>query len=76
MDSSADEALRPLVLIDTAGCGMEERADEDSDSKRNEGEAAAGLAHARRLAEAGVRTEHIGMITPYNAQVQRPLHPW
>lgn len=27
------------MLIDTAGCGMEEAADEDSDSKRNEGEA-------------------------------------
>ena len=34
-----NEALGPLVLLDTAGCGMEEAADEDSDSKRNEGEA-------------------------------------
>ena len=38
MDAEAEE-LGPLVLIDTAGCGMEEAADEDSDSKRNEGEA-------------------------------------
>ncbi len=30
--------MGPLVLIDTAGCGMEEAVDEDSDSKRNEGE--------------------------------------
>lgn len=37
-----DEAVGPLVLIDTAGCGMEEVADEDSDSKRNEGEAKVG----------------------------------
>ena len=29
------------MLIDTAGCGMEEAADKDSDSKRNEGEAKA-----------------------------------
>ena len=27
------------MLLDTAGCGMEEAADEDSDSKWNEGEA-------------------------------------
>ena len=33
------EELGPLVLIDTAGCGMEEAVDEDSDSRRNEGEA-------------------------------------
>jgi hypothetical protein len=38
VDAEAEE-LGPLVLIDTAGCGMEEAADEDSDSKRNEGEA-------------------------------------
>ena len=37
--AGAGEELGPLVLIDTAGCGMEEAADEDSDSKRNEGEA-------------------------------------
>ena len=37
--AAAGEELGPLVLIDTAGCGMEEVADEDSDSKRNEGEA-------------------------------------
>ncbi len=34
--STTEEALGPLVLIDTAGCGMEEAADEDSGSKRNE----------------------------------------
>lgn len=58
-----------LTLIDTAGCGMEEAADEDSDSKRNEGEAQVTLAHARRLVSAGIRPEDIGIITPYNAQV-------
>ena len=58
-----------LLLIDTAGCGMEEAADADSDSKRNQGEAAVALAHAHRLVAAGVRPQDIGVITPYNAQV-------
>lgn len=58
-----------LLLIDTAGCGMEEAADADSDSKRNPGEAAATLQHAQRLVAAGVRPQDIGLITPYNAQV-------
>ncbi len=59
-----------LTLIDTAGCGMEEAADEDSDSKRNEGEARVTIAHAQRLVSGGVRPEDIGIITPYNAQVE------
>ena len=36
---AGSEALGPLLLIDTAGCDLDETADEDSDSKRNEGEA-------------------------------------
>ena len=32
-----------LLLIDTAGCDMEEQAEEDGDSKRNDGEAKVGL---------------------------------
>ena len=28
-----------LLLIDTAGCGCDEQTEEDSDSKRNDGEA-------------------------------------
>lgn len=66
------EALGTLLLVDTAGCGMDEAAEPDSDSKRNEGEAAATLAHAQRLVSAGVRPQDIGVITPYNAQVCAP----
>lgn len=58
-----------LTLIDTAGCGMEEAAAEDSDSKHNEGEARVTLSHAQLLIDGGVRPEDIGIITPYNAQV-------
>lgn len=28
-----------LLMVDTAGCAMDEQAEEDGDSKRNEGEA-------------------------------------
>uniref|UniRef100_A0A7C9ADE8 DNA helicase n=2 Tax=Opuntia streptacantha TaxID=393608 RepID=A0A7C9ADE8_OPUST len=57
-----------LLLIDTAGCDMEEKKDEE-DSTLNEGEADVAIAHAKRLVESGVRASDIGIITPYNAQV-------
>lgn len=64
--SSATEAI--LVIIDTAGCDMEEKKDEE-DSTMNEGEAKVALAHAKRLVESGVNSTEIGIITPYAAQV-------
>ncbi|KAK1282076.1 hypothetical protein QJS10_CPB22g01375 [Acorus calamus] len=57
-----------LVLIDIAGCDMEEKKDEE-ESTMNEGEAAVAIAHAKRLVEGGVRPSDIGIITPYAAQV-------
>ena len=33
------EPMPVLLLIDTAGCGMEERVEEEGDSKSNDGEA-------------------------------------
>ncbi|KAH7283021.1 hypothetical protein KP509_35G057100 [Ceratopteris richardii] len=57
-----------LVLIDTAGCDMEEKKDEE-DSSFNEGEAKVALAHAKRLVESGISPLDIGIITPYAAQV-------
>lgn len=35
-----------LLLIDTAGCDMEEQAEEDGDSKHNDGEAKVGVMSA------------------------------
>ncbi|RWR73779.1 DNA-binding protein SMUBP-2 [Cinnamomum micranthum f. kanehirae] len=64
--SSSTEST--LILIDTAGCDMEEKKDEE-DSTLNEGEAAVAIAHSKRLVESGVRSSHIGIITPYAAQV-------
>ncbi|XP_011075212.2 DNA-binding protein SMUBP-2 [Sesamum indicum] len=57
-----------LLLVDIAGCDMEEKKDEE-DSTLNEGEAAVAIAHARRLVESGVQAANIGIITPYAAQV-------
>ena len=64
-----------LLLIDSAGCDMEEAAPEGgaapdaAESKSNEGEARVALAHAERLVAAGVPAASIGVISPYSAQV-------
>ncbi|OIV92335.1 hypothetical protein TanjilG_10545 [Lupinus angustifolius] len=57
-----------LLLIDIAGCDMEEKKDEE-DSTLNEGEAEVAMAHANRLVQSGVLPSDIGIITPYAAQV-------
>ncbi|GLJ21851.1 hypothetical protein SUGI_0408590 [Cryptomeria japonica] len=57
-----------LILIDIAGCDMEEKKD-DEDSTMNEGEATVALGHAKKLVESGVNSSDIGIITPYAAQV-------
>lgn len=59
-----------LMLVDTAGCDMEEHCEEEGDSKDNPGEAAAVMALIRRLIRSGaVSPEDVGVITPYSAQV-------
>ncbi|KAL6763961.1 P-loop containing nucleoside triphosphate hydrolase protein [Haematococcus lacustris] len=62
-------ALPVLLLIDTAGCGFEEEAEEEGDSKANPGEARAVMAHVKALVKAGVAPADIGVISAYNAQV-------
>ena len=64
-------ALLPaLVLVDTAGCGFEERREEGGDSTGNPDEARVAFAIARRLVSSGsVRPEELGIIAPYSAQV-------
>ncbi|CAN1842998.1 DNA-binding protein SMUBP-2 [Linum perenne] len=57
-----------LLLVDIAGCDMEEKKDEE-DSTLNEGEAKVAIAHAKRLVLSGVQASDIGIITPYAAQV-------
>ena len=61
---------RPLVFIDTAGRGFEDDTPEDSESRRNEGEAGLAAGEVRKLL-ALLPQEDIAVISPYDAQVQR-----
>lgn len=66
-----------VVLVDTAGCDMEEETDPDGASTLNREEARVVMAHAEALVAAGVPPAVIGIISPYNAQVAllRELRP-
>jgi ATP-dependent RNA/DNA helicase IGHMBP2 len=59
-----------LLFVDTAGRGFDEAKAGDQGSTFNEGEAALALDLARRLVEQGLEAEHIGILSPYSAQVQ------
>lgn len=58
----------PLMMIDTAGCSMEEIS--SSTSKANEGEAALVCHHIDALIKSGLDEDDIAVITPYNLQVE------
>ena len=47
--SASAEDVPVLLMIDTAGCDMEEQSEEDGDSKRNEGEAKVRLTCIRPI---------------------------
>ena len=67
-DSEDDPPV--LLMIDTAGCEMDERVEEDGESKENPDEAAVVLEVVRRLVSLhDVSVDEIGVITPYNGQV-------
>lgn len=68
--ASTDETGLPVILIDTAGCDLEEEEEAKGDSRSNEGETKVVVAHVDSLLRAGVRPEEIAVITPYNAQVE------
>ncbi|KAG6612050.1 DNA-binding protein SMUBP-2 [Phytophthora cinnamomi] len=74
-----DELLdATLLLLDTAGCELEEDANDEDDrsqsilqlSKSNEGEARVVARHVRALLESGLKEDEVAVITPYNKQVQ------
>jgi superfamily I DNA and/or RNA helicase len=71
IDTANTTRLLPaLVLIDTAGCGMEERVEEEGDSTGNPGEARVAFAVAKRLIfSRSVKPTELGIIAPYSAQV-------
>eukprot|EP00035_Acanthoeca_spectabilis_P014300 m.271702 g.271702 ORF g.271702 m.271702 type:complete len:1117 (-) comp16102_c1_seq1:568-3918(-) len=66
-----DNTEVPLVYVDTVGCGFDESvAKEDEDaSVSNEGEATIIEHQVRALLGAGLTQDDIGIITPYNGQV-------
>ncbi|NXC35672.1 SMBP2 protein, partial [Campylorhamphus procurvoides] len=67
--SSTEETTIPLLLIDTAGCGLFELEEEDEQSKGNPGEVQLAGLHVQALVEAGVKAKDIAVVAPYNLQV-------
>ncbi|XP_057362671.1 DNA-binding protein SMUBP-2 isoform X2 [Manis pentadactyla] len=67
--AATEETGLPLLLVDTAGCGLFELEEEDDQSKGNPGEVRLVSLHVRALVDAGVRAGDIAIITPYNLQV-------
>lgn len=68
-DICPDLDLQALVLIDTAGCDMQELEVEDEESKGNESEADIAAIYVENLIKKGLDAKDIGVITPYNLQV-------
>lgn len=77
---ACDDTTEPLIFIDTQGGDFPEKEDDEDtpknakaslrgDSKSNEMEALLVKQHVRTLVDAGVKTDDIAVVTPYNAQV-------
>ncbi|KAG7262658.1 hypothetical protein CRUP_012537 [Coryphaenoides rupestris] len=64
-----EETSTPLLLIDTAGCGLSEMEVTDEQSKGNQGEVDLVELHIKSLTEAGLKAKDIAVIAPYNLQV-------
>ncbi|XP_062432389.1 DNA-binding protein SMUBP-2 [Rhea pennata] len=67
--TSTEETTIPLLLIDTAGCGLFELEEEDEQSKGNPGEVQLAGLHIQALMEAGVKARDVAVVAPYNLQV-------
>uniref|UniRef100_A0A8C4TQN8 DNA-binding protein SMUBP-2 n=1 Tax=Falco tinnunculus TaxID=100819 RepID=A0A8C4TQN8_FALTI len=67
--TSTEETTIPLLLVDTAGCGLFELEVEDEQSKGNPGEVQLAGLHIQALVEAGVKAKDIAVVAPYNLQV-------
>uniref|UniRef100_A0A8C5WH06 DNA-binding protein SMUBP-2 n=1 Tax=Leptobrachium leishanense TaxID=445787 RepID=A0A8C5WH06_9ANUR len=68
--SPTEETAVPLLLIDTAHCGLFEIEMEDEQSKGNPGEVRLVDLHIQALTKAGVKPGDIAVIAPYNLQVE------
>ncbi|XP_074534559.1 DNA-binding protein SMUBP-2 [Halichoeres trimaculatus] len=64
-----EETSTPLLLIDTAGCGLSEMEVTDEQSKGNQGEVDIVDLHIKALTQAGIKAKDIAVIAPYNLQV-------
>ncbi len=64
------ETREPLLFIDTAGKGFEEKLETGSESRYNPEEAELVLSELKKMLEAGVPAEEIAVISPYSAQVR------
>ncbi|KAM9660349.1 DNA-binding protein SMUBP-2 [Trichechus inunguis] len=67
--AATEETALPLLLIDTAGCGLFELEGEEEQSRGNPGEVRLVSLHVQALVDAGVPARDIAVITPYNLQV-------
>jgi ATP-dependent RNA/DNA helicase IGHMBP2 len=65
-----DDTSVPVIFIDTAGCNMEELVEDDEISKSNPEEVAIVSGLVDNLLSLGVSISSIGIITPYNLQVE------
>lgn len=64
-----EETGMALLLVDTAGCGLNETEDTDELSKGNPGEVDIVALHIKALTDAGIKDKDIAVIAPYNLQV-------
>jgi ATP-dependent RNA/DNA helicase IGHMBP2 len=79
-DDETEDLITPLLLLDTAGCGMYEQVNA-AGSRFNEGEGELVRQHVEKLVRCGLQPQQIAVITPYNGQVETlrnlllPNHP-
>ena len=67
---TCDETKEPLLFLDTAGKGFEEKLEEGSESRYNIEEAGLLLSQLKKMLELGVPPGEIAVISPYSAQVR------
>ncbi|MFZ5802653.1 MAG: AAA domain-containing protein [Candidatus Omnitrophota bacterium] len=68
--AATSETGEPVMFLDTAGLGYEEKWSDGSSSPFNPEEAKLAVVFFRKLCEAGVPARAIGLISPYAAQVR------
>jgi predicted DNA helicase len=68
--AATERTSAPLLFVDSAGKGWTEESPDESESRRNPGEAERVAREVAALRADGVAAEDIGVIAPYAAQVQ------